>query len=202
MCLATTATAALERRPCESAGLLPMGALSVLRTGSYAAALVHSGLPSAARMHRVFLPSDACAALDTRCALARAIYLHSRLYSEKTRELYQRAGLARALRRGRRGRPPRPLGGRPYRGMGRGMSRRKSRRLGLDCCRGERSGPLSFPSPCSVSHFVSSTYWPHGWRSLPPDAGFRRFVWDFRSRTGLECGTSPLLRVGSRGRGM
>lgn len=49
---------------------------------------------------------DAWTALDTRCAFANAVYLHSRVYSDKTRELYKRARLAGAMRRGRQGRPP------------------------------------------------------------------------------------------------
>lgn len=43
--------------------------------------------------------------LDTRCALPRAVLLHSQRYIEQTRELYGRVGLAREMRRTRIGRP-------------------------------------------------------------------------------------------------
>lgn len=49
---------------------------------------------------------DSWARLDTICALGRAGYLHSRLYSTRTKELAKHAGLAATMRRGRLGRPP------------------------------------------------------------------------------------------------
>lgn len=46
---------------------------------------------------------DVWARLDTNCALARAVHLHSRLYSRRTKQLARHTGLATTMGRGRRG---------------------------------------------------------------------------------------------------
>lgn len=49
---------------------------------------------------------EAWTVVYARCVLARAVYLHLRLYTDQAQDLFFMVGLARTTKNGRQGRPP------------------------------------------------------------------------------------------------